>query len=166
MDSILIPSTPLAAGRRPAFRLSFVPLLLGVAAGRHACGDPERSGDGRTGSAPAREVRAVWVTRWDYRTEEDVRSIIARSASLNLNRVVFQVRGQADAFYRSSLGPWGEELWGPSERNGDPGFDPLETAIDEARRRGLELHAWANLLPGWKGPTPPRSEKHVVHLHP
>ncbi len=115
---------------------------------------------------PAEEVRAIWLTRWDFRTEADVRRIIAGCASLGLNRVVFQVRGQADAYYRSSFEPWGEELQGPPERGGDPGFDPLGVALEEAHRRGLTLHAWANVLPGWKGTAPPRSPNHIVHLHP
>ena len=27
---------------------------------------------------------------------------------------------------------------------GDPGYDPLEFAIEEAHKRGMELHAWIN----------------------
>ena len=118
--------------------------------------------------APKRppEVRAIWVTRWDFRTEEDVRKIVAGAAVLGLNRIFFQVRGQADAFYPSSLEPWGEDLGGPPTRDGNPGFDPLKTAIDEAHARGIALHAWLNVLPAWKGPTPPRSKSHLVHTHP
>jgi uncharacterized lipoprotein YddW (UPF0748 family) len=112
------------------------------------------------GEAP-REVRAIWVTRWDFRSEADVRRIVERCAALGLNRIYFQVRGQADAFYRSRLEPWGEELGGR-----DPGFDPLEVALEAARARRIELHAWVNVLAGWKGKTPPRSQKHVAHEHP
>jgi uncharacterized lipoprotein YddW (UPF0748 family) len=112
------------------------------------------------------EVRAIWVTRWDYRTEGDVRKLVAGCASLGLNRVMFQVRGTADAFYRSSLEPWSEELEAPAERGGDPGFDPLQTALAEAKVRGVELHAWVNMLPGWKGARPPRQKSHLVHTHP
>jgi uncharacterized lipoprotein YddW (UPF0748 family) len=115
---------------------------------------------------PQGEIRAMWVTRWDFKTEADVRKIVAGCAALGLNVVVFQVRGQADAFYRSNLEPWGEELEGPRDRGGDPGFDPLAVAIDEAHARGLALVAWANVLPGWKGASPPSSRKHLVHAHP
>jgi uncharacterized lipoprotein YddW (UPF0748 family) len=119
-----------------------------------------------SGERPKKEVRAIWVTRWDFRTEEDVRKILGRCAGLGFNRVIFQVRGQADAYYRSSLEPWGEGLAARPDQDGDPGFDPLEVALDESRKRGLELHAWFNVLPGWKGSTPPRSKRHVVHAHP
>ena len=116
--------------------------------------------------AAAEEVRAIWVTRWDFKTEADVRRIIAGCAALGLNRVIFQVRGEADAYYRSSYEPWAEDLDGAPEKGGDPGFDPLRTAVEEAHRRGIALHAWANVLPGWKGTTPPRSPNHLVHVHP
>lgn len=107
------------------------------------------------------EVRAVWVTRWDFKTETDVRRTVRWSAAVGLNRVFFQVRGRADAFYRSPLEPWGEELGGS-----DPGFDPLWVAIDEARIRGVELHAWVNLLPGWKGAKSPTDPRHILYTHP
>jgi uncharacterized lipoprotein YddW (UPF0748 family) len=107
------------------------------------------------------EVRAIWVTRWDFRTAADVRRIVTNCASLGLNRIYFQVRGQADAYYRSPLEPWGEELGGK-----DPGFDPLRLALEEARARRVELHAWANVLCGWKDKKPPRSRDHVYYTHP
>jgi uncharacterized lipoprotein YddW (UPF0748 family) len=116
--------------------------------------------------AAAEEVRAIWITRWDFKTEADVRKLIAGCAALGLNRVIFQVRGEADAYYRSSFEPWAEDLEGAPEKGGDPGFDPLRTAVEEAHRRGIALHAWANVLPGWKGTTPPRSPNHLVHVHP
>jgi len=107
------------------------------------------------------EVRAIWVTRWDYRSKQDVQRAVRGAAALGLNRVFFQVRGRADAFYRSSYEPWAEELGGR-----DPGFDPLQVAIDEARAVGIDLDPWINVLPGWKGGRPPRSRQHVYHQHP
>lgn len=106
-------------------------------------------------------VRAIWVTRFEYRTESDVRSIIANCAELGFNTVLFQVRGQADAYYRSSIEPWADRLGGK-----DPGFDPLAVACREAHRRGLELHAWVNVFTAWRGTTPPRARGHVATRHP
>ena len=107
------------------------------------------------------EIRAIWVTRWDYKTAADIRVILANCRSLGLNRVYFQVRGRSDAFYKSKLEPWAEELGGK-----DPGFDPLQVAIDEARKNSLQLHAWINVLAGWKGRKPPADKKHLFHAHP
>lgn len=52
-----------------------------------------------------------------------------------------QVRPNADALYRSFLEPWSQWLSGPGV---NPGYDPLAFAIQEAHRRGIELHAWFN----------------------
>ncbi|MDP9348286.1 MAG: family 10 glycosylhydrolase, partial [Gemmatimonadota bacterium] len=68
--------------------------------------------------------------------------ILDRCAALRMNAVVLQVRPAADALYRSPHEPWSEYLTG--EQGRDPGYDPLEFAIAEAHRRGLELHAWFN----------------------
>jgi uncharacterized lipoprotein YddW (UPF0748 family) len=59
-----------------------------------------------------------------------------------LNAVVLQVRPAADAFWPSPYEPWSAYLTGTQGR--DPGWDPLGTAVHEAHRRGLELHAWFN----------------------
>jgi uncharacterized lipoprotein YddW (UPF0748 family) len=107
------------------------------------------------------ELRALWVTRWDYRSEEDVRRAVRWSAAFGFQRVFFQVRGRADAFYRSEIEPWGEEIGGR-----DPGFDPLAVAISEARKQAVELHAWVNVMPGWKGSKEPRDPSHVFHTRP
>ncbi|MFO7768926.1 MAG: family 10 glycosylhydrolase [bacterium] len=80
--------------------------------------------------------------------------------------VFFQVRGRGDAFYRSELEPWASELTGTLGR--DPGWDPLQTAIEQARARGLRLHAWINTFPMWNGrrPPPPSSPQHIYNAHP
>jgi len=112
------------------------------------------------------QVRGLWVTRWEYASPEAVATIMSRAASLGLTDVFFQVRGRADAFYRSGLEPWGEELTG--RLGGDPGWDPLDTALTEAHTRGLRLHAWVNTFPIWNGVRPPPETvpRHVFLDHP
>jgi len=61
-----------------------------------------------------------------------------------MNAVVFQVSARGDAFFESSQLPWSYILSGQPDQ--DPGWDPLQTAIDEAHKRGLELHAWFNVF--------------------
>jgi uncharacterized lipoprotein YddW (UPF0748 family) len=97
------------------------------------------------------EGRAVWVTRWDYKTADDIRRIIDNCARTGFNMILFQVRGNATAFYRSSIEPWAWELTssGPATTGRDPGFDPLALAVERAHRRGVELHAYMNVFPGW-----------------
>lgn len=115
-------------------------------------------------------LRGVWVTRWDFRTPADVRTIVRNAGQAGFTDLFWQVRGQADAYYDSDLEPWGELLFRTSnddtlppsaaEVRRGPGFDPLEIAVREAHRRGMRLHAWINVMPLWKGTTPPVSNAH------
>ncbi len=59
-----------------------------------------------------------------------------------INAVIFQVSPAADAFYKSEYLPWSSYLTGTLGK--DPGFDPLRFAIEQAHKRGIELHAWLN----------------------
>lgn len=114
---------------------------------------------------PARSLpapcRAVWVARFHFKTEADVRKIIADCAAAGFNTVLWQVRGAGDVLYPSQIEPWSEEL-----ARGDPGFDPLGVALAEAHRLGLRLEAWFNVMPGWRGRRAPRNPAHLYFAHP
>src|SRR5512146_2323703 len=116
------------------------------------------SSRGRAQSAPPidREFRAVWVatvgnidwpskpglSTWDQQRE--LLAILDRAVTLKLNAVIFQVRPGADAFFASTLEPWSQYLTGRQGRAPDPPWDPLAFAVEQAHKRGLELHAWFN----------------------
>ncbi len=117
-----------------------------------------------TSDTPFEAVCALWVTRWDYRTEADVERIVADAADLGVTDLVFQVRGQADAFYRSEIEPWGRELL--AEGVDDPGFDPLATVCAAAHARGLRVHAWINVMPLWRTTQEPADPQHLYHTRP
>ncbi len=106
-------------------------------------------------------LRGVWVPRWDFKTREDVDRIMRNAADMGFDHVLFQVRGSADAFYRSELEPWSDALGGK-----DPGFDPLQEAVVQGHALGLKVHAWVNVAPGWRGVKPPISRRHVFYTHP
>ena len=99
---------------------------------------------------PNVEVRAVWVTRFAYNSVTDVKGIIDRAAAAGFNVVYFQIRGNGDAYYKSALSPWAKKLTGTLGK--DPGWDPLQTAIDEAHAKGIQLHAYWNVFAGWPVP--------------
>lgn len=101
------------------------------------------------------EIRAVWMSRFEYakgETSEESRQYIKRNfskfARAGFNMIIFQIRGQADAFYKSDYEPWSLMLSDSLGKN--PGWDPLRFAIEEARKNGLELHAWINTFSAWK----------------
>lgn len=126
----------------------------------------------RVGISREESLRGIWVTRWDYRTPEDVRTIMRNIDQAGFTDVFWQVRGQADAYYESRLEPWGELLFrdsngdtarpSPREARRGPGWDPLEMAVREAKRRGVRLHAWMNVMPLWKGVAEPVDASHPL----
>ena len=61
---------------------------------------------------PLTPVRALWVTRFDYTTPEDVRRIINNVAEAGFTDVFFQIRGNGTTFYKSEIEPWAYELSG------------------------------------------------------
>lgn len=112
------------------------------------------------------ETRALWVSRFEFATPQDLTRILSRAAEAGFNLVYLQVRGRADAFYRSRHEPWAAELTGTLGL--DPGWDPLEVALREAALRGVEVHAWINAFTGWSGtsPPPPSQPRHAFLDHP
>ena len=128
---------------------------------------------------PKREFRAAWVatvanidwpTKRDLTTEQQQKELIAifeRAAELNLNAIIFQVRPHCDALYASELEPWSEYLTGKMGTPPEPFYDPLEVAVQEAHRRGLELHAWFNPYRAeGAAARSGRSADHVSHTNP
>lgn len=118
---------------------------------------------------PQSPVRALWVTRFDYATQEDVSHIVNNVAAAGFTDVFFQIRGNATAFYKSKREPWAFELSGKQVEllGSDPGWDPLQLALDTARPHGLRVHAYMNVLPGWKGlEDPPPSVGQLWTAHP
>lgn len=103
-----------------------------------------------------REFRAMWVATvsnidWPSRSglstweqQAELIAILNKAVSLHMNAVILQVRPATDALYPSKLEPWSEYLTGQMGRPPQPYYDPLAFAVDEAHKRGLELHAWFN----------------------
>ena len=113
---------------------------------------------GGYGSQP---IRAIWVTRWDYKSPADIARVMDNCKSAGFNTVLFQVRGAGTVCYPSKIEPWADEFGGR-----DPGFDPLAVACKEAHRRGLSLHAWVNVIPGWRGNKPPGNPRQLYNARP
>ena len=112
--------------------------------------------------------RMLWVTRWDFKTPADVIRIMKNCAYLGCSHVLFQVRGNATVFYPSKIEPWAWELTGdtPQTMGKNPGWDPLKKALEEAGKHKMELHAWANVMPGWRGIIPaPKGSTHPWVKH-
>jgi len=142
-------------------RKPFIPLLsiflLGLMiSGCKAAELPAEPGKLGELDPPKQEFRGAWLTTvvnldwpvsYDQPVEEQKADAIAMLDSLKdigINAVLFQVRGESDAFYASAYDPWSHWLTGEQGRAPDPFYDPLSFMVREAHSRGMELHAWLN----------------------
>jgi|SRR5574344_34820 uncharacterized lipoprotein YddW (UPF0748 family) len=82
------------------------------------------------------------------------------------NAVIFQIRPQADAFYKSDLEPWSRYLTGVQGKAPEPFWDPLEFMIEEAHKRGMELHAWCNPYRVTSNDKDILSKEHLYYKNP
>ncbi|GGW34694.1 hypothetical protein GCM10010381_19230 [Streptomyces xantholiticus] len=146
-----------------------------AAAARTAFEEPAR-GAGRR-RRTKREFRGMWLATvgnrdWPSgpgltadRQRAELLAHLDTAVGRRLNAVVLQVRPTADALWPSPHEPWSQYLTGVQGR--DPGWDPLGTAVREAHRRGLELHAWFNPYRVAMHTDPGRLvESHPARLHP
>ncbi|GAB5519669.1 MAG: family 10 glycosylhydrolase [Rhodothermales bacterium] len=129
-------------------------------------------------SGPKHEFRGAWVatvSNLDWpdspnstpaQQQASLIQLLDKLQASGLNAVMFQVRSEADAMYDSPLEPWSRFLTG---RQGDapaPYWDPLAFAIDEAHKRGMELHAWINPFRVQSGSRSYTASTHVTEQHP
>jgi uncharacterized lipoprotein YddW (UPF0748 family) len=90
------------------------------------------------------EARALWVTRFDYDSPSKIAHIMETASRAHFNIIYFQVRAASDAYYRSQIEPCAALLCG--KLGGTPTYDPLEVAVREGHKRGLQVHAYLNAL--------------------
>ena len=119
---------------------------------------------------PKHEVRAAWVTvvyglDWPQtkanspagirKQQAELIEILDKLKAANFNTVLFQARMRGEVSYPASIEPIGSIFTGTI--NGNPGYDPLEFAINECHKRGMECHAWIVAIPLG-------SKKHLARL--
>ena len=112
-------------------------------------------------TSPKYEIRAVWLTTlngldWPKtlsngssgsveRQKQELVRILDQLKAAGINVVLLQTRVRATTIYPSAMEPWDGCLTGTAGRN--PGYDPLQFAIDECHKRGMQLHAWVVTIP-------------------
>ncbi len=107
------------------------------------------------------EVRGLWVVRTALLHPDSARAAVRRADEAGFNTILVQVRGRGDAYYRSAWEPRADPLGGqPVE------YDPLALVIDEAHRRGLQVHAWVNVHVVASARMPPQSPDHLYWARP
>lgn len=119
-----------------------------------ACGATKKSLTQTPELNPKREFRGAWIhtvgqSRYQQMNsaamKHYIKDMVKKLDQAGINALIFQVRPEADAFYKSNLEPWSRFLTGKQGKApDDPTFDPLAFIIDECHQRGMELHAWLN----------------------
>ena len=108
--------------------------------------------------APKREFRGVWIATvqnidWPSKPlvgakaeaqQQELIQILDEHQKTGINAIMLQVRPSTDAFYAKGREQWSRFLTGKQGLAPEPFYDPLEFAILEAHKRGMELHAWIN----------------------
>jgi len=126
-----------------------------------ACAGRKTAAPVPAANRPGSELRAFWVDEFHegIRTPQEADQLVEDALRANVNTLIVQVRGRADALYTHSFEPPHED---PAY---DPNFDALQNILDVAHRAGLEVHAWVNAMPVWRDPQPPRDARHVFNVH-
>ena len=101
---------------------------------------------------PKREFRGAWMQcvngMYLGKSSEQVRSMLNfqldKLQEAGINAIMFQVRPEGDALYKSSYEPWSRYLTGTQGVAPADGWDPLQWMIEQCHNRGMECHAWIN----------------------
>lgn len=99
---------------------------------------------------PKRQFRAAWIQCVNGQFQGLSKEEMQQNLTYQLNElqkdganaIIFQVRPECDALYRSNIEPWSKFLTGTQGK--DPGWDPLAWMVAECHKRNMEIHAWIN----------------------
>lgn len=128
---------------------------------------------------PKRELRGVWIATvanidWPSKPglptselKQEFLFLLDAHQRAGINAVFLQVRPTADAFYGNGNELWSRFLTGKQGTPPSPLYDPLEFAIEEAHKRGMELHAWFNPYRAAFDLSPEHvDQNHITRKHP
>lgn len=97
-----------------------------------------------------REFRGAWIQAVNAQFQGLSKETMQKTLTYQLNElhkdgvnaIIFQVRPECDALYKSNIEPWSRYLTGTQGQS--PGWDPLLWMVNECHKRGMEIHAWIN----------------------
>lgn len=124
---------------------------------------------------PKREFRGAWIQTAfqgeykDMTPAEMKRSFVKKLdflQSCGINAIVFQVRPEADAFYRSDIEPWSRFFTGEQGLAPAGNFDPMAFLIEECHKRNMEFHAWLNPYRASTGGNTRFADSHIYNRRP
>lgn len=128
---------------------------------------------------PKIEMRAAWIatvanldwpnspTNSTEQQKQQLINLLDQLKSAGVNTIIFQIRTECDALYSSAHEPWSYYLTGTQGNPPMPYYDPLEFAVEEVHKRGMEIHAWFNPYRADRSVgSYPKSASHITNTHP
>lgn len=102
--------------------------------------------------SPKREFRGAWMQcvngAYLGKSPQQIRDMITSQLNTlqesGITSIMFQVRPEGDALYKSNYEPWSRYLTGTQGVAPSEDWDPLEWMVRECHQRGMECHAWIN----------------------
>lgn len=122
-----------------------------------------------------REFRGAWIQTVSQTEYKDMspsqmkKSFIRKLNFLQacgINAIIFQVRPEADAFYKSDIEPWSRFLTGEQGVAPEGNFDPMAFLIQECHKRNMEFHAWLNPYRAGTIGSTHFASSHIYYKHP
>ncbi|MDR1201624.1 MAG: family 10 glycosylhydrolase [Tannerellaceae bacterium] len=128
-----------------------------------------------TDRMPKREFRGAWIQTIYQNEYKDmspaqmkkdfIRKLDFLHAS-GINALIFQVRPEADAFYKSELEPWSRFYTGKQGVAPEGEFDLMQFLIDECHTRNMEFHAWLNPYRAGASGNMEFADSHIINQYP
>lgn len=107
------------------------------------------------------EFRAFWVDAFGpgLYNETEIDKLVTDVKAANMNAVVAQIGRRGDCFCNLAAMPRTQAAISPAP------FDPLQTLIDKAHAKGIEVHAWIITTSMWNSALAPINPNHVFNTH-
>lgn len=129
---------------------------------------------GMNAENPKREFRGAWIQcvngQYLGKTMSEIRQMLSSQLDVlqgaGINAIMFQVRAEGDALYKSSIEPWSRYLTGRQGMAPQDGWDPLAWMVEECHKRCMECHAWINPYRAKTKGTTALASNHAAVRHP
>ena len=123
--------------------------------------------------SPKREFRGAWIQcvngQYLGKSPEQIRAMLSEQLDqmreAGINAILFQVRAECDALYRSAYEPWSRYLTGTQGQAPADGWDPLAWMVEQCHQRNMECHAWINPYRAKTKGTTLLSPRHIALQH-
>lgn len=115
-------------------------------------------------------IQTAWQDRYQKMSTDECKAYLTKLVDelylVGFNAVIFQVRPEGDAFYKSDIEPWSRFMTGVQGKSPVPEWDPMEFMIELCHQRKMEFHAWLNPYRMSTSKNLKFSNRHVYNVHP